>query len=126
MNQERRNYNFIRHYVSLKTIRLYGINIFTVEFTREVVRSGTLANLEELCAMEYGPGALTMEALELLIKHCSHLKRIEGLRNCSLIDTNDIEELKRRLLVQNLDLELYDDTSTLLALFDINTSFEGP
>jgi hypothetical protein len=105
-DQGRTNYNFIRHYVNLKTMHLSWINILTVEFTREVVRSGTLANLEEFCVREYQHGAFTMEALELLIEHCSHLKRIKGLRYCPLIDTNDIEELKRRLLVQNLDLEI--------------------
>jgi hypothetical protein len=72
----------------------------------EVVRSGTLANLEEFCVEEIQPGALTMEALELLIKHCPHLKAIEGLSYCPLLYCNDIQELKRRISAQNLDLQI--------------------
>jgi hypothetical protein len=104
--QQDMKYNYIRHYVSLKTIRLSWINVFTVEFMREVVRSGALANLEELSVTEFRPGALTLEALELLIKHCPHLKTIEGLRYCPLLNPVVIEELKRRILAQNLELQI--------------------
>jgi hypothetical protein len=41
---------------------------------REVVRSGTLADFEDIDVCESEPYAMTMEALDLLIKHCSHLK----------------------------------------------------
>jgi hypothetical protein len=47
-----------------------------------------------------------MEALELLIKHSPHLKTIEGLRNCPLLSPGDIQELKRRISAQNLDLQI--------------------
>ncbi|PNF28291.1 hypothetical protein B7P43_G05442, partial [Cryptotermes secundus] len=97
---------YIRHYVSLKTIRLDLINIFTVEFMREVIRSGTLAYLEDIWLHERWPGALTMEALELLIEHCSYLKSIKDLRTCIQIPVRFIEELKCRLLVQNFYLEI--------------------
>jgi hypothetical protein len=100
------NYNYILHYVSLKTIRLSSINVFTVEFIRKCVRRGTLANLEQICVREIQSGALTMEALELLIKDCPQLKTIEGLRYCPLLSPYDIQELKRRILAQNLDLQL--------------------
>jgi hypothetical protein len=100
------NHNYFRHYVSLKTIRLASINVFTVKFIRKCVRSGTLANLEEICVRKYPPGTLNMEALELLIKHCPHLKTIEGLGHYPLSNKNVIEELKRRILAQNLDLQI--------------------
>jgi hypothetical protein len=73
---------------------------------REVVRSGTLANLEKICVRETQPGALTTEALELLIKHSPHLKTIGGLTDCPLLSPDDIQELKRRILAQNLDLQI--------------------
>jgi hypothetical protein len=73
---------------------------------REVVSSGTLANLEEFCVNEYPPGALTMEALELLINHCPHLKTIEGLRNCPLLKPYVTQRLKRRISAQNLDVQI--------------------
>ncbi|PNF26614.1 hypothetical protein B7P43_G11347 [Cryptotermes secundus] len=101
-----RSRDYIRHYVSLKTIRLDLVNIFTVEFMREVVRTGTLADLEDIAVYECEPHAMTVEALELLIKHCSHLKRIKCIETCRLIPVSFIEELKLRLLVQNFDLEI--------------------
>jgi hypothetical protein len=108
INQDNTNYNYIRHYISLKIISLFSINIFTAEFMREVVRSGTLSNLEQFCVREYGPGALTMEALELLIEHCSHLKTIRYLGTCHRLNPGLIRELKRQLLVRNLDLEIIE------------------
>jgi hypothetical protein len=41
------DFNYIRYCVSLENIKLFGINIFTVDFMMEVVRRGTLANLQE-------------------------------------------------------------------------------
>ncbi|PNF23450.1 hypothetical protein B7P43_G08385 [Cryptotermes secundus] len=90
--------DYIRHYVSLKIIRLEWINIFTVEFMREVVRSGTLADLEHIAVGEYRDYAMTVEALELLIKHCSHLKNIKGSETCRRIPRRFIEELKTSII----------------------------
>ncbi|PNF28904.1 hypothetical protein B7P43_G01811 [Cryptotermes secundus] len=98
--------DYIRYYVSLKKICLLAINIFTVRFMREVVRTGTLADLEDIAVHEYEPYAMTVEALELLIKHCSHLKSIKGIKTCRWIPRWFIEKLQRRLLVQNFDLEI--------------------
>jgi hypothetical protein len=100
------NYNYIRHYVSLKTIRLDSINIFTVGFMSEVLNSGTFANLEQFYIRETGRGALTMEALDMLIQRCSHLKIIEGLTTCPRLNPGFIQELQDRLLRGNLDLEV--------------------
>jgi hypothetical protein len=47
-----------------------------------------------------------MEALELLIKNCPHLKTIEGLEHYPLSNKNVIEELKRQILAQNFDLQI--------------------
>jgi hypothetical protein len=55
------------------------MNIFTVEFMRELVRSGTFADLEEFDIIESIPGVLTMKAVKLLIQNCPHLKIIKGL-----------------------------------------------
>jgi hypothetical protein len=73
---------------------------------KEILNSGTFANLEEFDILEVEPGALTMEALELLIRRCPHLKCIRGLKTCKLITDLSIQKLKRRSLVRNLDLEI--------------------
>jgi hypothetical protein len=73
---------------------------------RQILMSGTLEHLEELRVEEYGPGGLTTEALEMLLEHCSHLKSIGNLRTCCSLDLHFIRKLERRLLVQNLDLEV--------------------
>jgi hypothetical protein len=100
------NYNYIQHYMSLKTIRFWSINVFTVDFMEELARSGALANLEEFCVSEFLPGALTMQALLPLMKNCPHLKTIEGLRYCPLLSENFIQEFKRWILAHNLDLQI--------------------
>jgi hypothetical protein len=105
-NGDETNYNYIRHYVSLKTIRLYWINIFTVEFMRDVLNSGTFAHLEEFDIFEYENGVLTMEALELLIQRCPHLKSIKFAVTCFRITRRFIQEVKRRVSVRNLHLEI--------------------
>jgi hypothetical protein len=99
-------YSYIRHYVSLKRIRLEAIHIFTAEFMRKVVSRGTLANLEQFYLQEYWPCASTMEALEMLIQHCSHLKSIGYLGTYRRLDEDPIQQLKHRLVVQNLDLQI--------------------
>jgi hypothetical protein len=73
---------------------------------REVVRSGTLADLEEIAVCEFGPYAMTVETLELLIKHCLHLKSIKGFEFWEEIPSGCIMGIKRRLLEQNFDLEI--------------------
>jgi hypothetical protein len=98
--------NALRYYVSLKRIHLHDIRIFTDGFMREVLDSGAFANLEEFAIREYCTRALTMEAFELLIERCSHLKIIRGLETCRQIRASSIQELKHRLLLRNLDLEI--------------------
>lgn len=74
--------------------------ILTIKFIREVVTTGRFANLEEFCVEEYEAGVLTLEGVEFFIENCEHLKRIEGLETCPPLD---IQELKREILVRNLD-----------------------
>jgi hypothetical protein len=104
-DQDETIYNYIRHYIGLKKIRLEGIHIFNVEFMREVIRSGTLAHLEEFRIDEYRPGGLTMDALEMLIEHCSQLKSMGYLRYCCSLNLDFLQELELRLLVRNPDVE---------------------
>jgi hypothetical protein len=106
--------NSIRYYVSLKRFLFSDVDIFTVEFMREVLNSGVFANLEVFEILQNEPGALPMEAVELLIERCSHLKIIRGLGTCKQIKSSFILELKYRLLVRNLDLEMKDSPSTTL------------
>jgi hypothetical protein len=69
------------------------------------VRSGAFANLEELYIRELWCRALNLGALEVLIKHCPLLKIIEILTYPHL-NTDVIQELKRLILAQNLDLQI--------------------
>jgi hypothetical protein len=101
-------YRFIRRYVSLKTIHLELFNIFTVEFLREVQANATLKNLENIYIIEYDDGAMTIEALDALIQHCTNLKSIQGLHSCPLIDRDVLEERKTGMLARNYDLLLVD------------------
>jgi hypothetical protein len=103
--RDQMNYKYIRYYVSLKKIRLLSINI-TVGFMKGVLNSGAFANLEEFEIFEHIPGTMCMEAVELLIQSCSRLKIIRGLETCNQIPSSFIQELKRRFLVQNLDVEI--------------------
>jgi hypothetical protein len=99
-------FSFIRFYVSLKTLVIASTGIFNVKFVKEIRTLGTLTQLEVLHLREYSPWALTVEALQLLIRYCPHLKRIERLGWCPLLDTYDVINLKHEVLVQNLDLEI--------------------
>jgi hypothetical protein len=98
------DFRYIRYYVNLETIHLSEVNIFTVEFLREVISLGTFKQLEMFRVAERAPGALTVEALELLIGHCPLLKRIEGLKYCPNLNRHLINDLRRQILEQNLDL----------------------
>jgi hypothetical protein len=98
------DFRYIRYYINLETIHLSGVNIFTVEFLMEVICLGTLKKLEVFHVEESSPGALTVEALELLIGHCQLLKRIEGLSHCPNLNRSHIYDLKSQVLNQNFDL----------------------
>jgi hypothetical protein len=100
------NFNYIRHYASLKTITLTWINIFTVEFMREIVNRDTFANLEEFSVSEYLDGALTMESVEMLVQRCLRLKRLGFVKGWPRFDGALIQELKRGTLEANFDLEI--------------------
>jgi hypothetical protein len=95
---------FIRNYINVKTIYFKEFCVFTGEFVTDIIKLGTLTQLEVLHVEECWPGALTMEVLELLIQHCPLLNRIEGLRKCPRINRLHIRNLKAKLSKQNIDL----------------------
>jgi hypothetical protein len=98
------DFRYIRYYVNVETIHLRAVNIFTVEYLREVINQGTFQQLEVFRVMERAPGALTVEGLDLLIGHCPLLKRIEGLRSCPKLDIYRVLNLREKILQQNFDL----------------------
>jgi hypothetical protein len=100
------DFRHIRYYVSLETIYFSMVSIFTVEFVREIISLGTFTQLKVFNVQERWPGTLTMKALQLLIRHCPQLKRIEGLINCPRLDNLAIRKLKRQILKQNFDLAI--------------------
>jgi hypothetical protein len=100
-------YTYLRYYMSLKNIILCGINIFTVDAMRDTLRRGTFTYLENFYIQETGHGALTIEAVDLLIEHCSYLKKLAYLGSCPLLNPDLIIQLKNRILLRNLDLEIF-------------------
>jgi hypothetical protein len=100
--------SFIRYYVNLKTLVLTEINVFTVDFVRDVMALGTLKQLEVLELKEVHSGDLTMEAIHILIEHCPFLKRIKGLRTWSDLNPELIRQLEDEIKYRNFDLEIED------------------
>jgi hypothetical protein len=93
---------FIRYYVSLNTINLEDINFFTAEFVKDIISLGNMTQLEVFHIRSIDQAPITMEAVQLLLQHCSLLKRIEGLAES--LDGNLIANLERQMLEQNFDL----------------------
>jgi hypothetical protein len=100
------DYNYIRYYVSLETIDLFQIDIFTVDFMSEVVRRGTLANLTECYIRETPEGAMTFPVLQMLIDHCSRLKLFGYTEALVRLRSVSVDNLKRQLLRDNFDLDI--------------------
>jgi hypothetical protein len=100
------DFRYIRYYVSLQKITLEWVEIFSVEFMREVASRGTLANLKECYITESLEGGLTFEVLQLLIHHCSHLKTFGNLGWLPHLNVEDVLELERELLTQNFDFNV--------------------
>jgi hypothetical protein len=100
---QRVDFRYTRYYVNLETIHLTNVNIFTVEFVREIISLDTFKQLEVFHIEECSPGALTMKALQRLIGHCPLLRRIEGLERCPNLNPR-VHELMRQISEQNFDL----------------------
>jgi hypothetical protein len=97
------DFRYIRYYVGLETIHLIGVSIFTVEFVREIISLGTFTQLKAFHVKESKPGTLTMEALQLLIRHCPLLQRIKSRIHWPRVDRLDICELQRQMLEKNFE-----------------------
>lgn len=106
--RDRFSYKFLLYYVRLKTIILRGVNIFTMGVMRDALRRGTFTHIENFDIQETGRGALTIEAVDLLIEHCSYLKILGYLGQCPRINPRLIRQLKSRILQRNFDLEIRD------------------
>jgi hypothetical protein len=107
-SREASTFSFIRYYVNVKTLHLRNINIFTVHFVKEILKLGTLQELEVLQLQEYFPGAVTIEALRMLIGHCTFLECIAGLRRCPRLNPQLINLLKEEIKSNNFHLEIED------------------
>jgi hypothetical protein len=103
---DRTDYSYIQNYVNLEKIDLFRIDIFTDEFMSEVVRRGTLANLEECYITETMDGAMTFEVLRQFIQYCSHLKVFGHTDSLPRLEQENIEELKREMLLGNFDIDI--------------------
>jgi hypothetical protein len=85
---------------------LKNINIFTVPFVRKIITLGTFKQLVVLELQEHWPGALTIEALRMLIGHCPFLKCIEGLGRCPRLHSYLIRQLRDEMKSHNFDLKI--------------------
>jgi hypothetical protein len=92
--------NYIRYYNSLKTIHLMYTRSFTVGLVGEILNLGTYKQLEVLRIEEDSRDVVNVEALQLLMRHCPLLKRIEISG-----DQDVFGELKRQILFENFDLK---------------------
>jgi hypothetical protein len=110
------DFGYIRYYISLKTIYLGCAKILTVEFVRGILNLGTYKQLEVFRIEEYCPQYLNERALQLLIMHCPLLKRVE-LSSCQDLPPNPFREIKRQILLQNLDLKFKEYHTTHLGFF---------
>jgi hypothetical protein len=99
---------YICHYVNVEELHLEEAHIAIDQFVTEIVSLGTFKQLALLHIEEYWSADSNMGALQLLIQHCPRLKRIEGLSRCPQLTGALIEEFKRQILQQNLDLEIVD------------------
>jgi hypothetical protein len=76
--------SYIRHYFNLKSIHLMKTSSFTVKLVAEISNIGTYKQLEILCVNEDWREDIDVKALELLIRHCALLKRIELVGSSSI------------------------------------------
>jgi hypothetical protein len=104
--QDQIDLSFIRYYVNLETIVLLGFDIFTEEFMKDVIRLGTLANLEECHIYETPEGALTLNVLQQLFRHCPHLKAFGHIAHLRRLNALNVEHLRRELSEQNFDIDI--------------------
>jgi hypothetical protein len=105
-SDDRTDYSYVRYYVNLEKVDLYRVGIFSVEFMREVLRRGTLANLKTCYIQEPEAESMTFEVLQLLIQHCSHLKLFGFTSRIRGLNPDNIQELKREMLVGNFDIDI--------------------
>jgi hypothetical protein len=102
------DFSFIRYYVNLKTLVLKKIDVFTVEFVREVIALGTLKKLELLELTRVTSGNSVMEVIRMMIEHCPFLKRIKGLQREPCLKPEFIRQLEDEIKSRNFDLEIED------------------
>ncbi|PNF28289.1 hypothetical protein B7P43_G05440 [Cryptotermes secundus] len=100
------DFSFIRYYLNLERIELLGIDIFTEEFMEEVINLGTLANLKECYISETEEGALTLNVIEQLLRHCSNLKISGHTEQLDHLNSENVLQLKRELSEQNFDIDI--------------------
>jgi hypothetical protein len=103
-SRDETHHDYIGYYINLEKLNLNSVNIFTEEFVSEILRRGTLANLEELYICETRNGAFTFEAAKLLIHHCSHMRKLGYLVRCPRFTPDLIQQLENENLQQNFDL----------------------
>jgi hypothetical protein len=101
----RNNFIFFSYYVSVKTVGLALVADFD-RFVREILNLGTYKQLEVLRLHQNRFNSINKKAVEQLIEHCPLLKRIELVGSGDATKKCDLEELKRQISLQNLNIKL--------------------
>jgi hypothetical protein len=91
----------------LEKIDLTSEDFFTIEFMREVESLGTLANLKELYIRKADDAAMTLEVIQLLIAHFSHLKIFGCMGFLPLVDLSGAADLYDDLISHNFDIYIF-------------------
>jgi hypothetical protein len=100
------DYPHLRYYVNLEVFECAGLHFLDLEFMREALQHGAFRKLKCLTIKETGNGGLTVSTVDLLIQHCENLKVLGNLKTWQQLTRNMILDLKKRIVLQNIDLRI--------------------
>ncbi|XP_023724907.1 uncharacterized protein LOC111874023 [Cryptotermes secundus] len=100
------DFRHLQHYVNLQILECTGVNTLNDDFIEDAVRQGAFRNIVCFKVEEIAPGALTMRTVELLIRHCEHLKELGYLRSWRLVEPEFISNLRNIIVTTNSDLHI--------------------
>ena len=97
---------YLRFYVNLTKFVCTGVDILTDKFMTEAIQNGAFRNIEWFEVKETEYGALSMATVELLLNNCECLKTLGKLRSWRRLTPQGISDLKSRVSLHNLDLNI--------------------
>jgi hypothetical protein len=104
--QRQCNYPSMRYYANLEVLECVGLDFLDNDFMCGALQQGAFRSLKYLLIKETGNSALTMRIVDLLIRHCEHLKVLGHLKTWQQLTRSMIRDLKQRIMLRNLDLRI--------------------